>query len=213
MPQITGRNPSVNSKPEKQPATPAPATPPDPFDPATYRVPLSLEAAAGVKQILTSLTVRTPDKSWWVRRHPSPSYAMKAWVIELKEERETYLVTPNLWPALAGEATFKPKLFYLATNRQGHLFLWAVRCPADDTAEPDRWMRAPLEAVRLAAEKWTRITWNESTKQHDVATCEVTAEAQWPDRPFRDLLELAFRGFVIDTLDHPVLRRLRGEVS
>jgi hypothetical protein len=63
MPEITRRNPSVNSKPEKQPATQAPAPAPDPFDPATYRVPLSLEAAAGVKQILTSLTVRTPDKS------------------------------------------------------------------------------------------------------------------------------------------------------
>ena len=161
MPRITERNPSVNSKPENQPATPAPAPAPapDPFDPATYRVPMSLEAAAGVKQILTSLTVRTPDKSWWVRRHPRPDYAMKAWVIELKEERETYLVTPKLWPALAGEATFKPKLFYLATNRQGHLCLWAVRCPADDTVEPDRWMRAPLEAVRLAKEKWVRITW------------------------------------------------------
>ncbi len=33
----------------------------------------------------------------------------------------------------------------------------------------------------------------------------------WPDVSFRDLLAIAFKGKRIDTLDHPVLRRLRGE--
>jgi hypothetical protein len=182
---------------------------PDPFDPATYRVNMSLDAAAGVKQVLTCLTVRVPDRTWWVRRHSN--YALRAWVIELKEARETYLVNRDLWPALTGEPVFRPKMLCLAVNRQGQLFLWSVRCPADDTVEPDRWMRAPLEALRLAKDRWTRISWNEVTKQHDVATCEIASEPTWPDRPFRDLLELAFKGFVIDTLDHPVLKKLRGE--
>ena len=31
------------------------------------------------------------------------------------------------------------------------------------------------------------------------------------DTPFRDLLAVAFKGRLVDTLDHPVLRRLRGE--
>ena len=34
----------------------------------------------------------------------------------------------------------------------------------------------------------------------------------WPDTPFRDLLRTAFKGRYIDSLDHPVLRKLRGEV-
>ena len=72
---------------------------------------------------------------------------------------------------------------------------------------------APLEAVRLAKDKWTRISWNESTRQHDVATCDSTAEPEWPDLPFRELLKLAFKNFVIDNLDHPVLKRLRGDVK
>jgi hypothetical protein len=33
----------------------------------------------------------------------------------------------------------------------------------------------------------------------------------WPDITFSRMLELGFRGKVIDTLDHPVLRKLRGE--
>jgi hypothetical protein len=183
----------------------------DPFDPMTYRVSQTLAAAAGVKPHLTDLAVRMPDKAWWVRCHPDPEFSFATWVIELKDERETYLVIPRLWPSLMGEATFKPKTFTLTITMQGKLFLWGVRRPADDTKEPDRWMRAPLEAVRRAKKQWTRIAWNEATQQHDVLTCDSTAELEWPDLPMREILKLAFKGLVIDTPDHPVLRRLRGE--
>jgi hypothetical protein len=37
-------------------------------------------------------------------------------------------------------------------------------------------------------------------------------EPQWPAVPFKELLRVAFKGRFIDSLDHPVLRRLRGEV-
>jgi hypothetical protein len=197
-----------------EPSTPdaAPAAL-DPFDQATYRVRQTFAAAAGVQKVLTELAVCTPHKEWWVRRHPDPGYALDTWVIELKDNQETYLVLPPLWPGLCGEATFKRKTFFLAVTMQGKLFLWGVRRPADDTKEPDRWMRAPLEAVRLAKDQWTRITWNEDTRQHDVATCESTAEPEWPDLPFRELLKLAFKNYVIDKPDHPVLRRLRGDVK
>jgi hypothetical protein len=184
---------------------------PDPFDPATYRVHQNLGAAAGVQKVMTGLPVYPPNKAWWCRVHPDAAYSLTAWVIELKDPAETYLVLPALYRRLVGEATFKPKTFFLAVNMQGKPFLWPVRRPADDTKEPDKWMRAPLEAVRLARDGWVRISWNEQTRQHDVATCESTAAPEWPDLPFRELLELAFKNFVIDRLDHPVLRRLRGE--
>jgi hypothetical protein len=37
-------------------------------------------------------------------------------------------------------------------------------------------------------------------------------EPNWPDKPFNDLLRIAFRDRLIDTLDHPILKSLRGEV-
>jgi hypothetical protein len=37
-------------------------------------------------------------------------------------------------------------------------------------------------------------------------------EPVWPDVPFSGLVHIAFKGRVIDTLDHPVVRRLRGEL-
>jgi hypothetical protein len=35
---------------------------------------------------------------------------------------------------------------------------------------------------------------------------------EWPDHlPFREMLKIAFRDRIVDGLDHPVLKRLRGE--
>jgi hypothetical protein len=36
-------------------------------------------------------------------------------------------------------------------------------------------------------------------------------EPEWPGLPFRELLRVAFRDRFIQSEDHPVLRRLRGE--
>ncbi len=36
-------------------------------------------------------------------------------------------------------------------------------------------------------------------------------EPQWPETSFKDSLRTAFKDRLIDTLDHPVLKRLRGE--
>jgi hypothetical protein len=37
-------------------------------------------------------------------------------------------------------------------------------------------------------------------------------EPEWPEVPFGELLRIAFRDRLIESLDHPVLRRLRGEI-
>jgi hypothetical protein len=36
-------------------------------------------------------------------------------------------------------------------------------------------------------------------------------EPEWPEQSLRDLLAIAFKGRYIDTLDHAVPKRLRGE--
>ena len=53
-------------------------------------------------------------------------------MIELKDDREDYLVRPEILPDLAGEVVYKT--LFTAINRQGVLFLWSVRLP-DPTIE------------------------------------------------------------------------------
>jgi hypothetical protein len=42
--------------------------------------------------------------------------------------------------------------------------------------------------------------------------CGDLPDPEWPNTPFRELLRVAFKDRFIDNLDHPVLRKLRGEV-
>jgi hypothetical protein len=42
-----------------------------------------------------------------------------------------------------------------------------------------------------------------------VAAAEI-AEPEWPDLPFTEVLRLAFKDAYIDSIDHPVVQRLRG---
>jgi hypothetical protein len=37
-------------------------------------------------------------------------------------------------------------------------------------------------------------------------------EPNWPELPFKELLRVAFKDKYINSLDHPILRKLRGEV-
>jgi hypothetical protein len=185
---------------------------PDPFDPAALRLSGAFSAAVGVKKALLTVPVRKPDKSWFVRTHPDPAYRLETAVIELKEDREVYLVAPDLWPHLAAESTFSPRALFTAVNRQGVVFLWPVKLPGSD-GRVDEWSRSALEAAGLAAKGWVRVQANMALGAYEVFQARGDIpEPQWPEHSFRELLRVAFREQFIDAHDHPVLRRLRGEV-
>jgi hypothetical protein len=185
---------------------------PDPFDPASLRLPQDYTASLGVKKALLTVPVRKPGNSWFVRVRPDEPYRLQTAVIELKEDRETYLVAQPLWPELAAEATFSPRALFTAINRQGVLFLWPIRLPGAD-GRIDEWSRTALAAVEMAQEGWVRVAANMALGAYEVwpATGQL-GEPQWPSTPFTELLRVAFKERYIDSLNHPVLRRLRGEV-
>ncbi|MFL5342053.1 MAG: hypothetical protein ACJ8F7_18060, partial [Gemmataceae bacterium] len=186
----------------------------DPFDLTKWRLSQDFGASLGVKKVLLSVPIRKPDKSWFVRVHPSEEFRQQTAVIELKEERgsETFLVAPALWPALSGESTFTPKALFLGINRQGNLFVWPARLPGAD-GKLDEWSRTALEAADMAMKRWVRVQANMPLGAYDV--CEAHGELpepEWPDLSFGQILKIAFKDRIITTLDHAVLRKLRGEV-
>src|SRR5580704_9014469 len=97
-------------------AGPGGATAP-PFDPASLRLSQDYIALNGVKKILSTVPVRKPLRQEFVRVHPEADFALETYVLDLKEERDVYLVTQELWPVLPGELT--PVVLLTAVNRQG----------------------------------------------------------------------------------------------
>ena len=76
---------------------------PNPFDPAALRLDQSFADTVGVKKHLMTVPVRKPNRQDFVRVHPDPEYRLTpAAIIEVKEDREVYLVTPNMAQDLPG---------------------------------------------------------------------------------------------------------------
>jgi hypothetical protein len=180
----------------------------DPFDPANLRLSQSFTETVAVKKLLTTVPVRKPSPQDFVRVHPGPEYRDNFPIIELKDEREEYIVTASLVPELTGE--FVTKTLFLATNRQGTLFFWPVRLPSPDGKDLD-WWRSGREAAELAMQGWVRVKANMNLGAYDIFKAEsVISEPEWPELGFWDLIKIAFRDHLIASLDHPVIKRLRG---
>lgn len=184
--------------------------PVDPFDPQQLRLSQDFTAQLGGKKTLLTVPVRKPDRQWFIRVHPSPDWRLDTAVLHVKEDRETYLVEPALWPELGGELI--PTTLLTSLTRQGALFLWPIRLPGADGRHDD-WNRSALEAATIATRGWIRVAANLSMGAYEVfQPTVIVPEPEWPELGFRDLLKLAFRDRFIGTFDHPVLRKLRGEL-
>lgn len=178
------------------------------FDPSHLRLSQNFSETVGVKKALLSIPVRKPNKQEFVRVHPNPDYRLETAVLELKEERETYLVDPGLWAELPGELT--PKVLFTTINRQGVLTLWPVRMPGED-GRLDAWNESALDAAQLAQNAWVRVASNMSLGAYDVfeATGEIP-DPEWPELDLSAILKIAFKGRYIEDMDHTVIRQLRG---
>jgi hypothetical protein len=195
-------------------ATPAaapphpPAAPPDPFDIASLRLNPSFLETAGVKKLLTTVPARKPSPQDYVRVHPSPEYRENFAMIDLKDDREDYLVQPKILPELEGEVVFKT--IFTAINRLGVVFLWPVRLATADERKTE-WSRSAREAAEMAMTRWVRMKANMSLGAYEITVAEgVMADPKWPELSFQELLRIAYRDRMVTTIDHPVVKRLRG---
>jgi hypothetical protein len=181
----------------------------DPFDLEHLRLDQNFAETAGVKKLLTTVPVRKPNPQDFVRVHPSPEYRGTFAVIELKDEREIYMVTPEVARELPGE--FSTVVLYTAINRQGVLFLWPVKLPGPDGKQLE-WHRSAAEGAELAMKHWIRVKANISLGAYEFFQAEsAISDPAWPDLSYQEILRIAFKvRFVDDSINHPVVKRLRG---
>jgi hypothetical protein len=197
-------DPAVDPTTDSAAAAPAP----DPFDIAGLRLNPSFLETSGVKKLITTIPVRKPSPQDFNRVHPAPEYRDNFAVVDLKDDREEYLVHSTVLQELKAEVVYKT--VYTATNRQGVCFLWPVRLQATDERKSE-WARSQREAAETAMTQWMRMKANMSLGAYEITVSEsVMADPVWPTLTFQELLRIAFRDRMITTLDHPVIKRLRG---
>jgi hypothetical protein len=181
------------------------------IDLSELRLDQSFTDGVAVKKQLTTVPVRKPNKQDFVRVHPGEDYRSPvSAIIELKDDRETYLVRSDLASGLVGEISIA--VLYTAINRQGVTFLWPVKLPGPD-GKINAWHQSAQLAADLAMKQWTSVRANMSLGAYEtyVAAANIP-DPVWPEVTFAELLNIGFRDKYVQSEDHPLLRRLRGEV-
>jgi hypothetical protein len=164
----------------------------------------------GAEKLLTRIPVRKPSKTEFVRVHHDPKMKYEAYVIEIKQEGEIYIIGPDLLDEVPEIAV--PVSFHLAINRQKVPFLWPVRLPNPDGTW-NTWHRSAADALNLAKDFWISVRANKSLGGYEVHKARgVLKDPEWPKETFQEIRKIAFKDRMITTIDHPVLRRLRGEI-
>jgi hypothetical protein len=178
----------------------------DPFDLSKLRVnPEHLEGGA-VRKLITTVPVRKGQE--FVRARPEPSYRETMAFLELKEDREVYIVDLAAVPELQAECYIATLL--TAITRTGVLFMWPVRVPAAD-GRVNSWHQSAATASQHAMSSWVRIKANTSLGAYEIfEAANSIPDPIWPDMTFGDIYRIAFKGRLINTPDHPVIKRLYG---
>lgn len=176
----------------------------------TLRLPQDFSHIGGVKKVIVSVPVKKPGNQTYVKVRSGEEWRFAAAILQLQDDGENYLVLPSLYPELAQEA--RPKLIYTGITRDGNVFLWPVNLPGPD-GRTDTWSQSAHAAAGLAVNSWVRLVANRAVGAYDVMEASNLAEEPaWPSLSLQEIINLAFKGRIIDSLDHPVLKRLRGEL-
>lgn len=124
--------------------------------------------------------------------------------------RGDYLVPPNTGPELKRFFDeqinlIKRKKIVCCTDARGQIWLWPVAPVNSDNL----WHRSARKAAESAKENWVRMVPGEREYRLLIPTKSIS-EPTWPSLSFKELLDSAFEGRVINSMDHPVVEYLNG---
>ena len=152
--------------------------------------------------------IRKPRPQDFVRVHPGEEFRGIFALIELKEDREFYVLPTAIAAALPGE--YYSATIYTAITRQGKLFLWPVKIQ-DPNARVNEWHRTAGTGALQAMTKWVRLRPDMALGANEIQVAEgALNEPDWPPYSFMELLKIGFRDRLVDSVDHAVIKKLRG---
>lgn len=201
--------------PEEEPglhAVPEPEGPVDPFDVEALRA-TPPTVTATVRKVVLSVACTRPSRDAFIRVHPDDAYTIDGTIRDFAGagRNETYWVPVHMRDHVPSPVQAVRLLTYV--DRYGNVALWPAKLPRDDSNFGRSWHDSALAAADRAKAAWVKVGSNPATQRYEVAEAVTNFGApQWPELTMPELLRLAFDAtHVIDHVDHPVLRQLRGE--
>jgi hypothetical protein len=178
------------------------------LDPGKYRkakAPAAEEPFSEGAQ--TTIPVRKPGSRHFFRVHPDEEYRLYNVPVVEDDKREWHILAPDLELPEDMERFVSRVNLITSINHKGTVFVWPYKNSTND------WSKSAARIARRAVTEWVRISADMDANGYraEPAPPELRAvEPKWPKMPFDEILNTAFDGKVIDSVDHPVIRSLRG---
>ena len=188
-------------------------TAPDPFDAMALRLPPAFEHNAGIRKVISTIPVRKPHGQEWLRTHPGVGYSENFGVIILKDDKEVYLLHPNIVGAYENEMT-RVRLF-ICMSMNKNLFIWPCKLPGSSGRKgADSWNISAIEAAEAAMKRKVRVQANMGLGAYEYAFSDNPTpenDPVWPNLTYSEMLRIAFAkpGRFVTDHNHEVLRLLR----
>ena len=166
-------------------------------------------AMAAVKADSSAPPIRKPGNQLWFCPHPDQKFWKSFLTITDKLDSDAiYVLNRTLAEGLHGE--YVTTLFVPCITPQEEFFIWPIKLP-DSEGRIDSWNASKLEHALAGAGKWMRLRSNQFAGGYDkLSQSKQSPPPTWPD----DILDLLKRGVTrtyIESLDHPLIKRLLGE--
>ena len=172
----------------------------------------SSEAGVGAgvdREVESTIAVRRPRPREYFMVHPDPAMSLTTAVVFDREEmrNDVFFVAPNMRDMLVGET--RPVLLVPAITRQDVMFIWPLPLPVD--GRQNYWHERARLALERGKARWTRMAADMTLGTYRLyEPVEGQPDPVWPNRPLEEILKVAFAGKVIDSVDHPFVRRIQG---
>lgn len=147
---------------------------------------------------------RRPGRHEFIRVCPDAPYNIE--VNALQFQGTLYLAGLSVFERLGGD--LRAYRLSLAQNRQGETFVLSTRL-GDDS-----WATSAMSFIEAAKTHWCKRTTNMSLGRYETIRAVATGlpEPMWPQEDFNLILGEAFADACIEDDDHPVVRRIFGEI-
>ena len=159
---------------------------------------------------ISTLQIRKPNSQEYIRVMPGQERILPLFKSSVDGDK-LYLFRREVKHLLPANAIRLYRIVLAKSLRATVPFLWALPIPQDDKGRT--WHESGDAASRDGEGQWVKVV------SDMVGGCYVVypaagelPEAEWPSEPLAELILLAFKNQRIDTADHPVIRRLNGEM-
>ena len=163
------------------------------------------DPGTAVSNVLLPLEIKRPTKGAFFRVHPD--YRFDTQAIDRGMDGGWYLVTRETLPALASDVV--PVALRMYVEADGKLGLWPLKLEKGDGSKANPFNVSAMSAANQAVDSWLSL---QNAGSHYVARIAISdlGAPKWPTQSWDEVLDMAFGGRIIDSLQHSVAKKILG---